>query len=177
MTEPSTGVERSTAERAADRIADRIADTFLLAAVSAGALVSLLRTLNVIDASVGSFMLWGAVPPLLVLAAYLFTAASEGRAGIRRQRGAVAALTGLAVLSVPFVGFHLAFSPVYGLCLIALAVRTRGTLAAATGVLALGVSLAPALSGGTFTELQAMASIALVAVAAAAAAVRGRRKP
>ena len=174
MTPPITTAER----RAAERRADRTADAALLAAAAAGALLALFRLAavetgpNSSPDSTLAVLLYGAAPVLLALAAYLLTAAAERRTGIRQQRGAMAALTGLAVLSVPLVGFEAAFSPFFGLALIALAVRTRGALAAATGVLA----LAAALSAGPLTDAQAMAAFALVAVAGGTAAVRSRRQ-
>ena len=174
MTPPITTAER----RAAECRADRTADAALLAAAAAGALLALFRLAAVEtgpnsspDSTLG-VLLCGAAPVLLARAAYLLTAAAERRTGIRQQRGAMAALTGLAVLSVPLVGFEAAFSPFFGLALIALAVRTRGALAAATGVLA----LAAALSAGPLTDAQAMAAFALVAVAGGTAAVRSRRQ-
>ena len=165
----------------AEHRADRVADASLLAAAAAGSLLSVLR---IAVREIGSpftpaypvFLLWGAVPALLILGAYLLTAASEGRNGIRRQRGALAALTGLAVLSVPLIGFDLVFSPVYGLALIALALRTRGTLAAAAGVLAVSVSLTLALAWDTLTGLQAMGAMLLVGGASGIAALRCRRE-
>ena len=170
----------AAADHKADHRADRTADAALLAAVSGGALLALLRAAGMPDPFLNlSFpfsLLWGAVPVVLILAAYLLTAASESRAGIRRQRGALAALTGLAVLSVPLIGFELIFSPFYGLALIALAVRTRGTLAAATGVLALAVSLTVALFDGVLSDLQVLAAFALVAVAGGVAATRTWRE-
>ena len=165
----------------AERRADRVADASLLTAAAAGSLLSVLR---IAVGEFGSpftpaypfFLLWGAVPAFLILGAYLLTAASERGCGIRQQRGALAALTGLAVLSVPLIGFDNAFSPIYGLALMALALRTRGTLAAAAGVLAVSVSLTLALAGETFTGLQATAAVFLVAVASGIAAVRCRRE-
>lgn len=163
----------------AERRADRVADASLLAAAAAGALLSVLR---IAVREIGSpfapaypfFLLWGAVPALLILGAYLLTAASESGTGVRQQRGALAALTGVAVLSVPLIGFD--FSPIYGLALMALALRTRGTLAAAAGVLAVSVSLTVALAGETFTGLQAISAVLLVAVASGIAALRCRRE-
>ena len=82
----------------------------------------------------------------------------------------MAALTGLAAFTFPFF-LNLVFSPVYGLALILLAVRTRGAPAAALGAMALLSSL----SMVWLPSLQAMPVVALVAAAGGVAAVRSWR--
>ena len=172
MTVPLTGVERR---------ADRIADAALLAATAAGALCSILWVAVKGDPPLFGLyyptvqMLWTLYPALLVLGAYLLAARFEGRAGIRRQRGALAALVGFSVICA-FFTYALPFSSGYGLALLALAVRTRGTLAAATGVLAVAVALGPTMARADFADWQLKVSYVLVAVAGSIAAVRSRRE-
>ena len=172
MTVQLTGVERR---------ADRMADAALLAATAAGALCSILRAAVKGDPPLSGLyypavqMLWMLCPALLVLGAYLLAARFEGRAGIRRQRGALAALVGFSVICGLFTHV-LPFSPGYGLALLALAVRTRGTLAAATGLLAVAVALGPSMATADFADWQLMMSYVLVAVSGCIAAVRSRRE-
>lgn len=156
--------------------ADRLAEAWLMAAAASGALFALTWLVMEVHPAVGlpgfpgSLLVVGAVPALLILAAYFLTAAFERRAGIREQRGALAALTGLAAFTFPFF-LNLVFSPVYGLALILLAVRTRGAPAAALGAMALLSSL----SMVWLPSLQAMPVVALVAAAGGVAAVRSWR--
>ncbi|KAD3456082.1 hypothetical protein GD627_15435 [Arthrobacter yangruifuii] len=110
----------------------------------------------------------GIVAALLLLAAWFFTARTEKQVGIRQQRGAMAALAGLAVFCIPFLP-GLVFSPVFGAALILLAVRTRDVRTAAMGITALACALAlafvPVFPG-------AMLIPVLVAVGALAVAVQ-----
>ena len=111
--------------------------------------------------------LWAALPVALILLSYVLTAARERQAGIRRQRGALAALTGLAALSVPFF-WSVIFTPVYGIAVVLLAIRTRYTPTAAFGALTLFASLYV----GFLTVPQAVFLVALLAVAGAANTIR-----
>lgn len=148
--------------------ADRRADAALLGATAVGSAAAALRLLTegaLTPVFVG--WLWAAVPALLILLAYLLTSSMEGKAGIRQQRGALAALTGLAALSIPFTA-NMPFSPIYGVALLLLAVRTRHAATAVVGVVTL---LAPAILGALSIP-QAALALGLLAVACVANAVR-----
>ncbi|MCC3273662.1 hypothetical protein MUK71_02085 [Arthrobacter zhangbolii] len=110
----------------------------------------------------------GILAAALLLAAWFLTARAEERLGIRQQRGALAALAGLGVFCIPFTP-ALVFSPVPGLALILLSVRTRDLRTAAMG----GTALAAALVLAFFPALPFAAPIlALVAAAAFAVVVQ-----
>ena len=148
--------------------ADRRADAALLGAVSAGSVAAAVRLLTedaLTPAVVG--WAWAATPALLILAAYLLISFWEGKAGVRQQRGALAALAGLVALSIPFTA-SMPFSPIYGVALLLLAVRTRYASTAVVGVVVL---LASAILGPMSTP-QAALSLAVLAVACAANSVR-----
>lgn len=110
---------------------------------------------------------WAVIPALLVLGAYLLTAHGERQAGIRQQRGALAALVGLAVLMIPFSA-GMAFSPVYGLALLLLALRTRNVSTAVFGALALFASIFV----GMLSTWQGILVFALVVLSGGANAAR-----
>ena len=82
----------------------------------------------------------GIFAAVLLLAAWALTARAEKRCGIRRQRGAMAALAGAAVFCIPFTP-ALVFSPFFGVALILLALRTRQGGTAAVGLAALAAAL------------------------------------
>ncbi|UWX97500.1 hypothetical protein N2K95_02060 [Arthrobacter zhaoxinii] len=164
---------------ASERAADRNAAGWLSAATAAGALVGMCWLL----AGRGSPGLGSWLPSLLVLfgagllaavllvVVWALTARHEARLGIRQQRGALAALAGLALFGVPFTP-DLVFSPVFGAALLLLAVRTRDARTAAMGFTALAAALALAVS----PELPGAAVIlGLVTVAAASVPVQLRR--
>ncbi|MCQ1954610.1 hypothetical protein [Arthrobacter sp. zg-Y238] len=103
-----------------------------------------------------------------LIVVWLLTARHEDRRGIRQQRGALAALAGLAVFSVPFTP-DLVFSPVLGLAVLLLAVRTRDLRTAAMGLTAFSAAIVLAV----FPDLPgAPVMLGLVAVAALSVAAR-----
>ncbi|MCC3302641.1 hypothetical protein [Arthrobacter sp. zg-Y895] len=116
----------------------------------------------------------GILAAALLSAAWALTAWWEGRRGTRQQRGALAALAGLAVFSVPFTP-DLVFSPVFGAVLLLLAVRTRDARTAAMGITALAAAVVLAV----FPDLPgAPVMLGLVTIAALSVAVRpGRTLP
>ncbi|MET4061069.1 apolipoprotein N-acyltransferase [Arthrobacter sp. UYP6] len=157
---------------ASEVVADRTSDAALIGAVTVGSLAALVRLLT--DNALTPVViegLWAALPVALILLSYVLTAARERQAGIRRQRGALAALTGLAALSVPFF-WSAIFTPVYGIALVLLAVRTRYTPTAAFGALTLFASLYV----GFLTVPQAVFLFALLVVAGAANTIRMERE-
>ncbi|MFZ3452484.1 hypothetical protein [Arthrobacter sp. 7Tela_A1] len=138
----------------AGRAADAAAGAWLMCAVGTGAVLALLHELSgngvfrplwaPVDLSA---VLPGAlyplrvilpllVPALLIFCAYFFVARLESSLNARRQRGALA-LLGFAALFMSLLLGSVTFSGVYGMALLALAVRTRDTLTSATGVMAL----------------------------------------
>ncbi len=164
--------------------ADAAATRWLLAAAGSGALLGAAWQLagggelpffpenfaGTLLASFGS----GILAALLILAAWFLTARSENRNGIRQQRGAIAALTALAVFCIPFVP-DLVYSPVFGAALLLLAVRTGEARTAAAGVMALAAALIPAVSA----DLSGMAvagGLGFTAAATLAAAVQLRSR-
>ena len=115
----------------------------------------------------------GIVAAVLVLAAWALTARTEHQHGIRRQRGALAALAGMAVLCIPFIS-GLVFSPFFGVALLLLALRTREVRTAAMGLTAAAAALVPAF----FPLFDGAALIlALIATAAFAVVVQLGRAP
>ncbi|MHA7276800.1 hypothetical protein ACX80O_09805 [Arthrobacter sp. Hz1] len=164
----------------AERTANLRADQSVLIATAAGAILSVIYVLLSSGGSIRraptstagllELWLWGAAPVVLILGAYLMVATAEGRDGERHQRGALAVLVGAAVIvTLPSLAF--AFSPVYGVALILLAVRTRGVLAAAVGVLA----LTAAFGITTLTSAGAALGVVMVAIASGIAARRVRQ--
>ena len=109
----------------------------------------------------------GLLAAALLLAAWALTVRAEARSGIRRQRGAMAALAGLAVLCIPLMP-HPVFSPVLGAALILLAFRTRDPRTAGAGFTALAASLAlvvfPDFPGAALVLALVAAATILVAV-------------
>ena len=136
---------------AAGALADGIADVWLLRAAGIGALLSLIGVLPGLSERGGYWTPWGTfdpaallpghavvlfpylVPSVLIFAAWFFSSRMEARLGVRRQRGALA-LLGFAAIGL---GLLLGgpFNGVYGVSLLALSLRTRQTLTAATGVI------------------------------------------
>ncbi|MBD7993884.1 hypothetical protein H9639_01005 [Arthrobacter sp. Sa2CUA1] len=141
--------------QAKEEYADKSAGMWLMWAAGVGAVYSLFLELS---GNAGFnppwdpldltwFPLWPfnrvLVPAGLLLAAYAMTARVETKLDIRRQRGALAILFFLSLL-LPLGGV---FAVTYGISLLALSVRTRDTLTAVTGAMALVASVAvPALS-------------------------------
>ena len=112
----------------------------------------------------------GILAAALMLLAWSLTARAESRHGIRQQRGAMAALAGLAVFCIPFTA-NLVFSPVLGAALILLAVRTRDPRTAAAGCTALAAALALAF----FPDFTGAAPVlGLLGIAATAVALQLR---
>ncbi|MCC9175723.1 hypothetical protein [Arthrobacter sp. zg-Y179] len=165
------------------RAADRIAAGWLSAATGAGAVLGAVWHL----AGAGNLLFlpqnWfgsllvgfgsGILAAALLAVAWALTARHEARRGIRQQRGALAALAGLAMFSVPFTP-DLVFSPVFGTAVLLLAVRTRDLRTAAMGFMALAAAVALAV----FPDLPgAPVMLGLVAVAALSVAVRPGSRP
>ena len=182
-TAPAESTPDETVDTAAAE-ADAAATRWLLAAAGSGALLGAAWQLagagelpffpenfaGTLLASFGS----GILAALLILSAWFLTARSEARNGIRQQRGAMAALTGLAVFCIPFTA-DLVYSPVFGAALLLLAVRTGEARTAAAGVMALAAALIPAVSA----DLPGMAvagGLGLTAAATLAAAVQLRSR-
>ena len=156
-----------------EKAADLKAEAWLFATAALGSLACLIRV-AIEEAYPGAWLPfpgaelgWAVIPALLVLVAYLLTAHGERHAGIRQQRGALAALVGLAVLLIP-ISAGLIFSPVYGLALLLLALRTRNILTAVFGALAFFASIFV----GMLSPWQWMLVFALVTVSGGANAVR-----
>lgn len=150
--------------------ADRRAEAALIGAVALGCLASIVRLLTEgALTSVAVSFVWMLFPPALILAAAVIAAPAERNAGITQQRGALLILAGLAALSVPFT-VSLPFSPIYGIALILLAVRTRYSTTAVIG----GVALIGSLVVSILTVPQAVLALAVLAVACVANAVRVR---
>lgn len=148
--------------------ADRRAEATLIAAVTLGCLASVVRLLTEgALTSVAVSFVWMLLPPALILAAALTAAPAERKTGIAQQGGALFALAGLAALSVPFTA-SLPFSPVYGIALILLAMRTRRTQPAVVG----GVALVGSVVLNFMTVPQAVLALALLSVACGTNAVR-----
>ncbi|MBG6181154.1 hypothetical protein [Arthrobacter sp. CAN_A1] len=163
----------------AEHNANLRADQSLLTATGVGACLSVLHIFVWPDSTLpwvrgltvgpADPWLWLAAPTVLLWGAYLFVATAEGREGRRGHRGAMAVLVVLAVV-VALFSHGIYFSPIYGLALLLLAVRTRGVLSTAVGVFALLVALG-------ILSLQssgAALSVSLLAVASLIAAVRIR---
>jgi len=174
----------------AGRIADVAAGAWLMRAVGAGAVLALLSELS----GNGVFrppwdrvdlsrimpgephplpvLLPFLLPGLLIFCAYFFVARTESRLNVRRQRGALALLGFAAVFLAMPLG-STTFSGVYGVALLALAVRTREPLTVATGVMALA-----AYVGSTFLHVgwAVLPVLFLMAVAAFTAAWRVGRE-
>lgn len=150
--------------------ADRRAESTLIGAVALGCLASVVRLLTE-DAltSVAVSFVWMLLPPALILAAALIAAPAERKAGIAQQGGALLVLAGLAAFSVPFT-VSLPFSPIYGIALILLAVRTRYSTTAVVG----GVALVGSLVVGLLPAPQAVLALAVLAVACVANSVKVR---
>lgn len=176
--------------KSADAAADAAAGASLLCAVGAGAVLALFYELsgngrfqphwNPLDMSgvlpgelyPAHVIFPGLVPGLLILCAYVFVARTETRLNVRRQRGALA----LLIFAALFLGLVLGsttFTGVYGLALMALAVRTRDTLTVMTGVMALAAAVACTL---LYPDWAVLPVLGLMAVAAFIAALRLGRK-
>ncbi|MEB7504102.1 hypothetical protein [Arthrobacter koreensis] len=112
------------------------------------------------------------LPSLLIFGAYAFVARFESRLGVRRQRGALVLLSSAALFPMLPL-WSVTFSGVYGAALLALAVRTRDSLTAATGVMALAAYVVV-----TFLSVGwvALAVLGFMAVAAFVAAWRLARE-
>ncbi|MDN3483073.1 hypothetical protein QMA10_14215 [Arthrobacter sp. APC 3897] len=148
--------------------ADRRADAALLGAASAGSAAAAVRLLTdgAVPPAVAGWA-WVAAPAFFILLAYVPVASGEGKAGIRQQRGALAALSGLAVLSVAFT-VSMPFSPFYGIALLLLGVRTRYPATAVVGVAAVLASVIVV----PLSVPQGALCLGLLAVACAANCVR-----
>jgi len=106
------------------------------------------------------------VPAALIFAAYLATARTESRLDVRQQRGALALLAILAAFPLPPTS---AFSGIYGVALILLAVRTKETFTVVVGALAL-------IAWGSFSFLNlGWTSIPVLLLMAMAAFIAARR--
>lgn len=177
-----------TAGSAAAVIADAYANAALMFAVGAGTVLSLLYVLSgnaafrtpwePVDLS---FLFPGVlyplrvllplvVPALVIFGAYFFVARTESRLNVRRQRGALA-LLGFAAPLLALPLWSMTYSGVYGVALLALALRTRETLTVVTGVMALAAYM------GTFfaDSWVVLPMLGLVAIAAFAGGWRVRR--
>ena len=164
--------------------ADAAATRWLLAATGTGALLGVAWQLagagglpflpqNWAGTQLGRFGA-GLLAAALILAAWALTARMESRHGIRQQRGAMAALAGLAVLCIPFLP-DLVFSPVFGAALLLLAVRTREARTVAAGIMALAAALIPPVSAD-LPGAAVAGGLGLTAVATLAAAVQLRSR-
>ncbi|MDM7991654.1 hypothetical protein [Arthrobacter sp. zg-Y877] len=166
---------RETASR--EMVAEVAATRWLFAATGAGALIGAAWQLagagqlpflpqNFLGTLLVGFGA-GILAALLILAAWSLTARSESRLGIRQQRGAMAALAGLAAFCIPFTP-DLVFSPVFGAALVLLAIRSRDVRTAAAGVVALAVALALAFSPDFPGSALVLGLVAAAATAVAA---------
>lgn len=184
------GAAGGAGDAPADSAADAAAGAWLLRAVGMGAVFALLyelsgngrfrpswEPLDLPVVFVGAFVPVGVLlplllPSLLIFGAYAFVARFESRLGVRRQRGALV-LLGFAALFPMLPLWSVTFSGVYGAALLALAVRTRDSLTAATGVMALAAYVVV-----TFLSVGwvALAVLGFVAVAAFVAAWRLARE-
>lgn len=104
------------------------------------------------------------VPAVVIFAAYVLVARKENRFNVRRQRGALA-LLGFAAPILALLLWSTTYSGVYGAALLALALRTRETRTAATGVMALAAYLAAFFLAESWVVLPMLGLVAVAAFA------------
>lgn len=172
------------ADAAVNAAADAAAGAWLLRAVGTGAVLALLHELS----GNGGFrppwdpvdltgFLPGELHPLhvilpmllpvfLIFCAYFFVARTESRLNVQRQRGALA-LLGFAAVFPGFALWSTTFSGVYGVALLALAVRTRETLTVATGAMALAAYVVSTFLSPGWVVLPVLGLMAVAAFFAA----------
>lgn len=104
------------------------------------------------------------VPAVVIFAAYVLVARKENRFNVRRQRGALA-LLGFAAPFLALLLWSTTYSGVYGAALLALALRTRETRTAATGVMAFAAYLAAFFLAESWVVLPMLGLVAVAAFA------------